>query len=248
VIALRDNLNLFARRFALALQNSTRVRLAGPLAPPADADAVALRASDAHLPGAGWVVGMAACLSFALVGLFLRGTAWGGAVAAVVATMVTALLTGARHESSLLRAADRLEARVEGATGPRALGVIALVLVLWGKLALLAALASWSEAGVIAALFAGHVVSRAALPLLTGHLGERRVLGIAALWCAIPLLLMLAADGAAFLLVAVAAAALAGYAMRRFTGNKPGGADADDVAATQQVCELAFYLGAAIAI
>jgi hypothetical protein len=70
-------------------------------------------------------------------------------------------MTGARAESALFRAADQLGAAtsVSGASGR---GVMALVLVLTGKIVLLAAMASVSEARVMAALFAGHVLSRLA--------------------------------------------------------------------------------------
>ncbi|HEX7888096.1 MAG TPA: hypothetical protein VF522_01945, partial [Ramlibacter sp.] len=69
--AMRDTLNLFARRFVLALQNSTRVRAADSSAPEPAADDPP-GASAAHVPGVGWLVGIAACLVFALVSLLLR--------------------------------------------------------------------------------------------------------------------------------------------------------------------------------
>jgi adenosylcobinamide-GDP ribazoletransferase len=249
VAALRDTLNLFARQFSLALSQSTRVRLGGALAPPSNADAAAVRASDAHLPGAGWVVGIAACVSFALIALALRGSIWGPGVAAVVSTMVTVAMTGARYESALFRAADRLETRLPGAATGSGFGVIALVLVLLGKISLLAAIASVSEAGVLAALLAGHVLSRFAPLVATYWLGagrEARSLRVGALWCAIPLLLMAAAGGALFLGLAFLAAALAGYAVLRWWKKRAGIAAQEDFGALQQVCEVAFYLGAAI--
>jgi adenosylcobinamide-GDP ribazoletransferase len=251
VAALRDTLNLFARQFALALHNSTRMRLGGSLAPPsdADADAAAVRASDAHLPGAGWVVGIAGCVSFALVALALRGSVWGPGAAAVLSTMVTVAMTGGRYESALFRAAERLEGRLPGAGTSSGYGVIALVLVLLGKTCLLASIASVSEAGVLAALLAGHVLSRLA-PLAAGYwlgLGtEARSLRVGALWCAIPLLLMAAAGGALFLGAALGAAVLAGYAALRWRKKRAGNTAQEDAGALQQVCEVAFYLGAAI--
>ncbi|HVE54734.1 MAG TPA: hypothetical protein VNB23_15235, partial [Ramlibacter sp.] len=76
---MRDTLNLFARRFALALQSSTRVRT--PIeAPPGDD---LLQSSAGHIPGAGWLVGLAACLVFALTSLVLRGNPWEPLAAAV---------------------------------------------------------------------------------------------------------------------------------------------------------------------
>jgi adenosylcobinamide-GDP ribazoletransferase len=249
VAALRDTLNLFARQFSLALSNSTHVRFGGALAPPADADPAAVRASDAHLPGAGWVVGIAGCVSFALIALVLRGSVWGPVVAAVVSTIVTVAMTGARYESALFRAAERLEARLPGAPSGSGFGAIAVVLVLLGKISLLAAIASVSEAGVLAALLAGHVLSRFAPLVATYWLGagrEPRSLRVGALWCAVPLLLMAAAGSALFLGLALAAGALAGYAVLRWWKKRAGPAAQEDFAALQQVCEAAFYLGAAI--
>lgn len=238
----RDRLDLFTRRFALALQHATRVRLGGALAPEPEPDADAIRASGAHLPGAGWVIGIAACLAFAVTALALRGTPWNAAVAAVASTMATVALTGGRHESALFGVAERAH---PGAGA----GVIALGLVLAGKLALLAAIASFSEAGIMAALFAAHVVSRVAPLALArglGGRGERSALSVAALWCAIPLALMLLADGVAFLLLPVLLAALACWGMLLWSRRQAH--DAADVAAVQQVCELAFYLGAAVGV
>jgi adenosylcobinamide-GDP ribazoletransferase len=125
--------------------------------------------------------------------------------------------------------------------------VVTLVLVLAGKLALLAAIASVSEAGIMAALLAGHVVSRVAPLALARGLGGRAdpgALSVAALWCAIPLALMLLADGVAFTLLPVLLAGLACYGMLLWCRRRAH--DAGDLAAVQQVCELAFYLGAAI--
>ena len=239
---LRDSLNLFARQFALALHHSTRVRLGGSLAAPDDADADAVRASDAHLPGAGWVVGVAACLAFALVGLLLRASPWGAASAAVVSTMLTVVMTGARHESAAFRAAEKL--------GPgQGFGTLAVVLLLLAKVVLLATVASVSEAGVLAALFAGHVTSRFAPVIASRWLGDRhdvRALRIGALWCVAPLLLMFPASGWAFPLLALLLAATACYALLRVWEARMGAGAQDDSGALQQVWEVAFYLGAAI--
>ncbi len=239
---MRDTLNLFARQFSLALHNATRVRLGGPLAPPEDADPDALRASDAHLPGTGWIVGIAACLVFALVGLLLRASPWGAAAAAVVSTMLTVVITGARHESAAFRAAERLGSG-------QGFGVLAVVLLLAAKIVLLAAIASVSEAGVLAALFAAHVTSRFAPVVASRWLGDRqdvRALRIGALWCVLPLALMFPASGWAFPLLAVLLAASACYALLRLWERRLGPGAQEDASALQQVWEVAFYLGAAI--
>ena len=241
VTALRDTLNLFARRFALALQQSTRMRLGGAWAQPDEADPAALRASGAHLPGTGWIVGLAACLSFALLALALRGSPWGPATAAVGSTIVTLLMTGGRAESSLFAVAELWDEAPAGARG-----TMALVLLLLAKVMLLASLATISEASVMAALFAAHVVSLAAPPVLLQRLegaSDLRTWRIAALWSLVPLLLMIPAGGPAFLLLPLLASLLAGYGMLRFA-QRTGSRQA--VPASQPVCELAFYLGAAL--
>lgn len=240
--ALRDTLNLFARRFALALQSSTRMRAGASVAPEA-AEGDAAGASAAHVPGVGWLVGLAACLVFALVSLLLRNNPWDPFVAAVACTIATVLLTGALHESALFRFAERVAAPGNGH------GTLALMLLLAAKLGLLATLALTSEPGVIAALFAAHVVSRFGLVVTqwAGSPGtDARSLRVGALWCIVPAALLVPAGGVALLVVPLITAALAGFAVLRFCRQRPDTA-ADRAGVVQQVCEVAFYLGAALA-
>ena len=239
VTALRAHLDLFARRFTQALRQATRLRL-----PATDDGDDEPGASDAHLPGAGWVLGLAAAFSFALVALALRGSPWQGAAAAVLATMAVAALTGARPESALLRAAEALH-------GPetRGAGTVALVLLLAAKFALLAALASLTEPGVVAALFAGHVLARLAPLLLARSLDgvtPARAVHVGLLWCLVPLALLAAAAGLPALLLALVAATAASYGLWRLARGRPEAEHADLLAATVVVCEVAFYAGAAI--
>lgn len=244
---LRASLDLFARNFALAVQRATVLR-GGPDAAAAE-DPEALRASDAHLPGAGWIVGLAACLVFALVAVVLRGSPINNLVAAVAATGLAAALTRGRAETALFRAAEGVQALA--APGRSGVGTLVLVFLLAAKFSVLAALGSLSEAGVIATLFAAHAVSRLAPLLLARSLDgdvSPRAVQVGALWCALPLLLMVPAAGVASLLVAVLAAALACYGMWRLARRQAGPADRDLLAGTQQVCEVAFYLGAALAL
>jgi hypothetical protein len=99
--AVRESLTLLCSPVRPRASALTRLRFGGAWAPPADADPDALRASDAHLPGAGWIVGLAGCLSFAVVALLLRGNPWGPAVAAIASIVATLLMTGAQAESAL---------------------------------------------------------------------------------------------------------------------------------------------------
>jgi adenosylcobinamide-GDP ribazoletransferase len=245
--ALRESFELFSRDFVLALRRFTRLR------PGVQHDAAASRdgaAALAHLPGVGWLVGMVACLVFALVSLLLRGNPWSPAVAAVFSTLATVMLTGALHEGALFRTADRLEAAPDAPPGS-ALGVIASLLLIAGKLALIAAVAAASEAAVMTALFAGHVTSRY-LSLVVAHrlapdAVDQRAVGWSALWCLVPLLLMVPVGGPAFLGMALLAAVLAGFVMLHILRRRASGFDDGVLGAVQQVCEVAFYLGAAVA-
>jgi adenosylcobinamide-GDP ribazoletransferase len=103
----------------------------------------------------------------------------------------------------------------------------------------------------VPALFAAPVTSRFA-PLLAAHWVDREghvdgaTVRIAALWCVLPLLLMVLAEGVVFLVLALLLAAIAWVAMLRFFRNRPARFGEERAAGVQQVCEAAFYLGAAI--
>lgn len=239
---MNETLKLSARRLAAATQRFTRIR--PPAALVADSGGEEQRMALRHLPGVGWMVGMAACLVFALAALALRGNGWNAFVAAVASTLASVILTGGLHERALYGAGERLAA---GA------GTIALVLLLAGKLALLAAIASASEAGIIATLLAGHVVSRFA-PLTMAHwLGsgdqvDPVAVRVGGLWCLLPLLLLVAAAGVRSLVLALVACALAGFALLRWCRRRQLAFGDEVLGTAQQVCEVAFYLGVAIAV
>ena len=241
--AVHDSFDRFVRDCTLALGRFTRLH--GAAAPSSAGSPGAL----VQAPGVGWLVGLVACLVFALLSVLLRGNPWSPGVAAVFSTLATVMLTGALHEGALFRTADRLDATQPGAAGS-ALGVIASLLLIAGKLALLAALAA-SEAAVMSALFAGHVMSRY-LPLVVAHrlapgAVEPRALGGSALWCVVPLLLMVPAGGPTFFAFALLAALLATLAMLHFLRRRGAAFDDGVFGAVQQVAEAAFYLGAVIA-
>lgn len=268
---LRDALHLFARHYLLAVQYFTRLPVRGPLADWVGFSPGMLRAAAAHFPGVGWLVGMAACASFAVLSLALPDTPLTALAAAVGCTMATALLTGAFHEDGLADVADGLGG---GSTRERALeimkdsrvgafGALALLLVVAAKIGLLGVLAAASPAAVLTALLAAHTVSRF-WPLLVAHtlphIGdvgnskskpladqvERRALYVAAAWCVVPLALMALAHGLAFMGVAVLASGVALYAMRRWFQRRLQGFTGDCLGAAQQACEISFLLGAAL--
>ena len=158
-----------------------------------------------------------------------------------------------------------------------AFGAMALVLALLAKVALLALLGSVDGAPdgfeaapfkgwyVCSALFAGHVVSRT-LPLLLiywlPHVGDSAAskskpladqislnsLLIAFSWCFMGLALVLWAQAATDLIVACSFSFIALLWMHRLFKRRLQGFTGDCLGATQQVCEVAFYLGLAIAI
>jgi adenosylcobinamide-GDP ribazoletransferase len=244
VAALRDSADLFARRFGLALRRATRLDPGAPLDAPATSDEALVRASTRHLPGAAWTIGLLSAFVFAVVALLLRSTAGASAVAAVAAAIAAALLTGARQESAVFRFAEGRE--------PRAgYGVITLVLLLALRMAAVAALGSVTPGGVLAALFAGPVVSRFAALLAAHWLSreagiDRPTLRVAALWCVPPLLVMALANGIVFTIVALAGATIAWVAMLRFFRHRPGAFDELRSATLQQACEAAFYVSSAL--
>ena len=158
-----------------------------------------------------------------------------------------------------------------------AFGAMALVLALLAKVALLALLGSvegvptgWDEAPlstwyVCAALVAGHTVSRA-LPLLLiawlPHVGDTaaskskpladqitaRSLLVAFIWLFMALALVLSVLDAMNLIVACSFAVLALLWMGRWFKRRLQGFTGDCLGAAQQVCEIAFYLGMAVAL
>ena len=178
----------------------------------------------------------------------------------------TVWLTGAFHEDGLADVADGLggsaqrERALEIMKDSRigAFGAIALVLALGLKVALLTAIALQGVSAVVAALFAGHVLSRLAplflirfLPYV-GDSGASKskpladaigggALAVGILWsipAAAPVLL---AQGAMKTGAMLAACALAALWMARLFRRRLQGFTGDGLGATQQVCELAVY-------
>jgi adenosylcobinamide-GDP ribazoletransferase len=192
------------RHFLLALQFFTRIPVTGRLARWVGYSPAMLRASAAHFPAVGWVVGAIGALAFALA-----SAVWPPVVAAVLATVATVLATGAFHEDGLADVADGLGGTQDRARALEimrdsrigAFGAIALVLALGLKLALLTTLAPAGEpagsdgmsgpidpgpggaAVTCAGLLAAHVLSRLAplgpmrwLPHVSGEAAKSKPL------------------------------------------------------------------------
>ena len=258
----------FVRHYLLALQFFSRVPITGRLASWVGYSPAMLRASAAHFPGIGWLVGAICGGSAVLLPLALPQTPMSAMVAAVLVTMASVLLTGAFHEDGLADVADGL-----GGSADRmraldimkdsrigAFGALALLLVITLKLALLAVLWSVGPSVMGWALFAAHVVSRF-FPLLLvrtmRHVGDEgrskskpladqistaSVL-VACLWTLAALLLVILAAPGIALAWPLAAATLACLWMWRWFRRRLQGFTGDCLGATQQICELAFYLG-----
>lgn len=261
------------RRYLLAVQFFTRIPVTGGVGRWVGYSPELMRAAAAHLPGVGWLAGMAACCAYAVLAFGLPDTpmtALAGAVAAMTATVV---LTGALHEDGLADLADGLGGSSERERALAimkdsrvgAFGVVALVLVLLSKVALLSVLGALSPALALSALLAAHVVSRFAplvlmytLPYagdsqvaksgpLAASVSTETVL-VGAAWCVVPLALAALVQDVAFVAGGLLAGAAALFWLRQLLQRRLQGFTGDALGAAQQLCELAFYLGAALAI
>ena len=262
----------FIRHYLLAVQFLTRIPVTGPLAAWVGFSPAMLRASAAHFPGVGWIAGGVAAAVYAAVAWGLPGNAFTPLLAAVLCTVATVLLTGGFHEDGLADVADGLGGSADRARALEimkdsrvgAFGAMALALALLAKVAVLAVLGAQGLAVVLVALLGGHVLSRF-MPLLLvatlPHVGDaagskskpladqiaRPALFSAFLWCFMPLVLIGWSFGAIFLIASSGACLLACGWMWRLLARRLRGFTGDGLGATQQVCEIAFYLGAAVA-
>ncbi|GAB4090049.1 adenosylcobinamide-GDP ribazoletransferase [Hydrogenophaga soli] len=145
------------RNLLLAVQFFTRIPVTGRLAAWVGYSPAMLRASAAHFPGVGWLVGALLCALVAVIAWALPGGAGGAGVAGSgvapwVAAWAVALggvwITGGFHEDGLADLADglggsfdrqrALEIMKDSRIG--AYGAMALVLALGGRVVLWAAL------------------------------------------------------------------------------------------------------------
>jgi len=279
----------FIRHYLLAVQFFTRIPVTGALAAWTGYSPAMLRASAAHFPGIGWLVGAVAAGVYALLLALLPATDFTPLVAAVLSTVATVLLTGGFHEDGLADVTDglggssdrdrALEIMKDSRVG--AFGAMALVLALLGKVALLGLLGSVESTLtgadetpldgpfdgwlVATALFAAHVVSRT-LPLLLirvlPHVGDAAgskskpladqitlsALGVAFIWSFSALALASYALPAIVLIASCSFSVIALLWMGRLFTRRLQGFTGDCLGATQQVCEIAFYLGLAVSL
>ncbi len=262
----------FVRHFLLAVQFFTRIPITGSLAAWVGFNQAMLRASAAHFAGVGWIVGAVAATVYAVVAS-ATSSVFAPLVAACVSTVATAMLTGGFHEDGLADVADglggsndktrALDIMKDSRVG--AFGAMALVLALATKLSLLAALGSSHLPLACLLLLCAHVVSRACpmvLVWLLPHVGDTatskskpladqitaRVLWSNFLWCLLLLpLVVIAGEAPIFIVSGVAALLMLAWMWRLFS-KRLQGFTGDCLGATQQVCEIAFYLGALLAM
>ena len=263
----------FLRHYLLALQFFTRIPVTGRLAQWVGYSPAMLRASAAHFPGVGWLVGALVAGLSALLLMALPPSAYVPLVVAVLGTAAGVWLTGAFHEDGLADVADGLGGSPERERAllimkdsrVGAFGVLAVVLMLLTKVSLLALIGSINAVAMCLGLFAAHVVSRM-LPLVLiramPHVGDLATtkskpladqisggsLAIAFLWSIGALALVYFIDGGMNLMVPVLGAVLALLWMWRLFWRRLQGFTGDCLGATQQVCELAFYLGLALTL
>lgn len=278
-------LTQFIREYLLALQFFTRIPITGRLANWVGFSPELLRASTAHFPGVGLVVGCVAAAAYYLPQTLLPDTTFTPLVAAVFSTIATVMLTGGFHEDGLADVADGLggshhrERALEIMKDSRvgSFGVMALVLALLCKVALLAILGSvegvpaageaspFNNWYVCVALWMGHIVSRG-LPLLvirllpnvgdsatskskllTDQISNSSLL-LALTWCLSTLALAGLALEAVNLIVACSFALVAMLWLLNLFQRRLQGFTGDCLGTTQQVCEIAFYLGLAVSL
>ena len=195
----------FIRHFLLAVQFFTRIPITGKLADWVGFSPAMLRASAAHFPAVGLLVGAAAAACYGAFSALLPDSTYTPLVAAALSTVLTVLLTGAFHEDGLADVADglggsydrqrALDIMKDSRVG--AFGALALVLAVLAKVALLALLGSvevapsgwgdWGDLGNLdnsgggqdGAPFAGWFAASA---LLAGHVVSRTLALLLIVW------------------------------------------------------------------
>ena len=168
VNAMPHFLSRFIRHYLLAVQFFTRIPMTGRLADWVGYSPAMLRASAAHFPGVGWLVGGLVSAFSAMLLLGLPDGGYSPLVVAVLGTAFGVLITGAFHEDGLADVADGLGGSLDRERAliimkdsrVGAFGAITVVLALLTKVSLLALLGSASSLLLCLALFWAHGVSR----------------------------------------------------------------------------------------
>ena len=258
------------RHFLLALQFFTRIPVTGRLADWVGFSPAMLRASAAYFPAVGVVIGGLVVVLTAVLMHYLP-TVYAPLVAAALGTAWSVWLTGAFHEDGLADVADGLGGsydRERALIKVALLALIGAVGTLWMCFALMAAHVVSRTWPLFIIRWLPHVGDDAGSKSkpLADQISLASLL-LAVVWCA----------GALVACAWVAAALLAGavvtevswvqlqalwrvlacggivsalvfvYLLRWF-GRRLQGFTGDCLGTTQQLCELAFYLGCALAL
>jgi adenosylcobinamide-GDP ribazoletransferase len=264
----------FLRHYLLAIQFFTRIPITGRLAAWVGYSPEMLRASASHFPGVGVLVGgLVAVLSAVMLVFLPQNSPLSPLVVAVLGTVFSVMLTGAFHEDGLADIADGLggsqnrERALEIMKDSRvgAFGAIAVTLVLLAKVSLLALIGDVDPAVMVVGIFAAHVASRT-FPLLLirllPHVGDiagskskplaDQISGfsllIAFIWLFMAMAFVFIAYEAINLIIPMLASSIAFLYMWRLFAKRLQGFTGDCLGATQQVCEVGFYLGLALAL
>jgi len=237
-----------------------------------------LRASAAHFPGVGVLVGgLVAALTAVLLAFLPQSSPLSPLVAAVLGTVFSVMLTGAFHEDGLADIADGLggsqnrERALEIMKDSRvgAFGAIAVVLVLLTKVSLLAVIGDVNAEAMVVGIFVAHIASRF-FPLLLirllPHVGDFSQskskpladqisvysLIVSGFWLFLGLLscsigIFNQYDVSSFL-IPFLVASISFLWMWHIFAKRLQGFTGDCLGATQQVCEVAIYLGMVLSI
>jgi len=261
------------RHYLLAVQYFTRLPVVGKLAAWVGWHPDMLHAALGHFPGVGCLIGLLAAGCYGALLWALGGTSTAAFVAAVFSTAFTVLFTGGLHEDGLADVADGLGGSLQRErvldimkdSRLGAFGAMALMLALLGKIALLTCLGEYGAmtAGVL--LLAAHTLSRLcplclvhALPYVSDSTTSKSqsllatlsasTWTVAVLWCIAPLVWMQQTIGLGILLAAIAGSALCTAWLHWRFARRLQGYTGDCLGAVQQVAEIGFYLGAALAL
>lgn len=268
----------FLQHYLLAIQFFTRIPITGRLAAWVGYSPQMLRASAAHFPGVGVLVGALVAVLTAVLLVFLpQDSPLSPLAAAVLGTIFSVMLTGAFHEDGLADIADGLGGTTGGIENREralaimkdsrvgAFGAIAVALVLLAKVTLLAVIGDVNSEVMVVGIFIAHVASRT-FPLLLvrllPHVGDVAgskskpladqitdlSLVIAFLWLFLTLSGVFISYDAIDLIAPMLAAGVAFLYMWRLFARRLQGFTGDCLGATQQVCEVAFYLGLALSL
>src|SRR3989344_2646677 len=231
------------RHYLLAVQFFTRIPVTGRLADWVGYSPAMLRASAAHFPGIGWLAALLSTGVYAALHWALAPNPLTPAVAAVFCTIATVLMTGGFHEDGLADVADGLGG---SADRERALDIMKDSRIgAFGAMALVLA-RFWPLLIVRSLPHVGDTARSKSKPLADQISGG--ALLAAFLWCFMPLALVYQAQSAIYFIASVLCSALAAAWMARWFARRLQGFTGDCLGATQQVSEIGFYLGAALAL